>query len=146
MKNNVLPPPKSSAAASPLKQFITGCSISCLIALIIGAALISLCAVILTKADMPHSLLEPITTILTAIATLISVYLGSLSANKASPSLGMGVSSGAMVFAVIFLVSLIFGDGEISGQTMIKLLALVSAGGIGSLAGGNHQRKKKLKI
>lgn len=145
MKSDTLSLPKGLSAASPMKQFATSCSISCLIALVISAALISLCAVILTKADIPHTLLEPITTVLSAVATLISVYIGSLS-QKTEQTLGMGVSSGALVFTVIFLISLIFGDGEVTGQTIIKLIAFLSAGGIGSLAGSSRKHKAKLKL
>lgn len=145
MKSNTLPLPKGASVSSPMKQFASSCSISCLIALVISAALISLCAVILTKAAVPHSVLEPLTTILSALATLISVYIGSLSSTR-NQTLSVGISSGAMVFAVVFLLSLLFGDGDVTGQTIIKLIAYLSAGGIGSLAGSSKKRKAKLKI
>ncbi len=145
MKNDTLSLPKSMSAASPVKQFAVNCSVSCIIALVISAALISICAVLLTKADIPHSLLEPLTTVLSAVATLISVYIGSLSQNR-TQTIGMGISTGAATFAVVFILSLIFGDGEITSQTIIKLIAFLSAGGIGSLAGMNRKQKAKLKI
>lgn len=116
---------------------------TCFIALIISAILISLTAVVLMKANVPHTLLEPLTTILTVLATLISSYGGTA---KGETNVTHGLASGALMFAVIFVVSLAFGDGDITYQTLIKLIALTSAGGIGSLAGANAKRKAKLKI
>ncbi len=143
MKNNVNDIYIGKATKSPLRKFTANCSMTCFIALIISAILISLTAVVLMKANVPHTLLEPLTTILTVLATLISSYGGTA---KGETNVTHGLASGALMFAVIFVVSLAFGDGDITYQTLIKLIALTSAGGIGSLAGANAKRKAKLKI
>ncbi|MEA4911454.1 MAG: TIGR04086 family membrane protein [Oscillospiraceae bacterium] len=129
---------------SMARRFAENCAATSGTAIALCAALLCAAAVLLMKADVSHSLHEPITTVISALATLLSTYVAGASGK--STGVSFGAICGFLVFTVLFAASLIFGDSEVTYQALVKLLALVSAGGIGSLASARKTKNNALKI
>ncbi|MEG1984703.1 MAG: TIGR04086 family membrane protein [Oscillospiraceae bacterium] len=132
---------KKKNQSSDAMQFAKCCSVSSGISIVIAAALMCVTAVVLVNVDVPFELHQPLTTIITALSTLVSTFL--VGKKRQKTGLIMGLSVGGLVFLVLFLLSAIFGDRIVSMQTVIKLAALLSAGGLGGLTGVNRGLKAK---
>lgn len=141
-KTNVVLKTKEKSTA---RRFAENCAVTSVSAIALCAGLLCAAAVLLMKADVSHSLHEPITTVITALATLLSTYVAG-AAGKTVGGISFGAICGFIVFTVLFVASLIFGDSEVTYQALVKLLALVSAGGIGTLASARKSKNKSLKI
>ncbi|MEG2677074.1 MAG: TIGR04086 family membrane protein, partial [Oscillospiraceae bacterium] len=127
---------KKKNQSSEAMQFAKCCSVSSGISIVIAAALMCVTAVVLVNVDVPFELHQPLTTIITALSTLVGK-------KRQKTGLIMGLSVGGLVFLVLFLLSAVFGDRIVSMQTVIKLAALLSAGGLGGLTGVNRGLKAK---
>ncbi len=135
---------KAVKQTTPAKEFAKCCTVTSGISVVLAAALLCVTAVVLTNVDVPADLHQPITTVLTALSTLISSYMVGKKRQKSG--LVLGLSVGGIVFLILFLLSAIFGDRVVSMQTVVKLAALLSAGGFGGLSGVNKAQKPKNKV
>lgn len=128
---------------TPLKQFAMDCSAGSGITIVIASALLCVTAVVLTNVDVPFELHQPITTIITSLATLVSSYL--IGQKRQKTGLVLGLSVGGLVFLLLFLISAIFGDKILSMQTLVKLVSILAAGGFGGLFGVSRQTNAAAK-
>ena len=130
-------------ADTPLKQFAKDCGAGGGITIVIASALLCVTAVVLTNVDVPFELHQPITTIITSLATLASTYL--IGQKRQKSGLVLGLSVGGLVFLLLFLISAIFGDKVISMQTLVKLVSVLAAGGFGGLFGVSKKTGESAK-
>ncbi len=135
---------KQVKSTSPTKEFAKCCSVSSGLTVVLASALLCVTAVVLVSVDVPFDLHQPITTVLTALSTLVSTYI--MGKKRQKSGLILGLSVGGLVFLILFLLSAIFGDRVVSMQTVIKLAALLSAGGFGGLTGVSKAQSTKGKV
>ncbi|MEG1016529.1 MAG: TIGR04086 family membrane protein [Oscillospiraceae bacterium] len=129
-------------ALTPAKEFAMQCAASSAASVVVAAILFAVCAVVITKVDLPRQLLQPISTVLTACSTLLSTFF--MGKKRRKNGLVLGISVGGAVFFVVLLLFAIFGDKQITSQLLFKLLALLSAGGVGGIIGVSHKNTVKI--
>ena len=130
-------------ADTPLKQFAKDTGAGGGISIVIASALLCVTALVLMKVDVPFELHQPITTIITALSTLVSSYL--IGKKREKTGLVLGLSVGGLVFLILFLISAIFGDKVLSMQTLVKLVSMLAAGGFGGLFGVTRKANESAK-
>lgn len=107
----------------------------------ITAALISAASVLISKIDISSALYEPVTTAIMAVGTLSAAYI--ISKKRRADGLALGATAGALLFCALALTAAVFTERGITSQALVKLLALVSAGGIGGVLGVSAKSKAK---
>ena len=103
--------------------------------------LLLLFSFLLTKMDVPLSLLGPVTQLITAVSCALSGFL--LARKTRSKGLRNGAISGFLIFLVLLMLSFFFSDA-LDLQLVFKLAVCLSAGAIGGICGVNaktHRRK-----
>ncbi len=109
--------------------------------LFLMAALLLAFSFLLTKADVPFSLLGPITQLIAAASSLFAGWLAARALRRKGLLVGMGC--GMIVFLVLLALSFCF-DTPIDLQLVFKCACCVLGGGIGGVLGVNakpHRRK-----
>lgn len=103
--------------------------------------LLAVFALILSKGNFS----EPIVTALSFAAQTLGAFFGGFAAAKINKKNGliMGSANGAIVFAILTLLSLIIG-GMLSVMTVIRLILLVLSSTLGGIMGVNLRKKEKL--
>ncbi len=119
------------------KSFVLTSALSIAICL----SLLAIAAVVICNIDIPTQYLQPFTTAAMSLGVLLSSYITS--AKRSKNGLTLGLSSGLTTFLVVLVGSLLFTEGEITEQVFVKLLAMLSAGGIGGIAGVGRAAKAK---
>lgn len=107
----------------------------------VTAALISATAVLISKTDITSALYEPITTAIISVGTLVAAYITCK--KRRSDGLAVGATAGGLLFCALALAAAVFTERGITSQALVKLLALVSAGGIGGVLGVSAKSKAK---
>lgn len=92
---------------------------------------------------MPDSSIQ----VLGPAAGLISVFIGGFVAALKNKKSGMltGVFTGLAVFAVLFVLSMIFRNGDtefFSLKTLLTLISILLAGMLGGVVGVNIKRRR----
>jgi len=103
------------------------------------AASLALVALVRANVDLPFFVNQPLTTVLAAASAFVGAYV--VAAKRKKSGLVLGASSGTLVFLVLMAASAIFTEFAVTGQVFVKLLALVSAGGIGGITGTSKGTK-----
>ena len=110
----------------------------------ITAALISAAAMLISKIDVSVTLYEPITTAIIAAGTLSAAYITCK--KRRTDGLAVGAAAGALLFCALALTAAVFTERGVTSQALVKLLALVSAGGIGGVLGVSAKTKVKKPV
>lgn len=130
---------------TPIREFAGQCGLACMIASIMTLALLGVLAAIRININMPFSAHQPLTTILAASSTLAAAYM--VSKKRKRTGLVLGACTGFFAFVLVTVLSVIILGEAASGQIYVKLVALVSAGGLGGLIGASKgSKQKKLKF
>ena len=132
---------------SAQNDFLKNIGIGCLAEILLCVLFLSLSALIITKVDIPFDLHQPIATAAAALSALSSAFVCGKMQQK--NGLLSGITISAVGFVVLFLTASIFGSENVSVQALIKLIAMMSAGGIGGITGVSSaikQKKSQLKI
>lgn len=132
---------------TPLREFAGHCGIACAIAIIASLGLLCIVAAIRTSVNLPFASHQPITTGIAVLATLFACYLAGK--RRQRNGLLLGATVGLLMFILLEILSAIFVKQPLSGQTLIKLLALLCAGGLGGIWGVSKATKlmaKKIKV
>lgn len=103
--------------------------------------LLSIFAAILSKGDFGESTL----TAMSFTAQTLGALIGGFAAAKINKKNGliMGVANGAIMFALLTVLSMILG-GSLSVMTVIRLILLVLGSTLGGIMGVNIRKKQKL--
>ena len=112
-------------------------------AVVISLSLFMVVALIMTGDSMPDSSIQ----VLGPAAGLISVFIGGFVAALKNKKSGMltGVFTGLAVFAVLFVLSMIFRNGDtefFSLKTLLTLISILLAGMLGGVVGVNIKRRR----
>lgn len=95
---------------------------------------------ILTKVDVPFSLLNPISMVLIALSCILAGYLASRSIRKRG--FIIGALCGAMIDLILILLSFFFSDC-FDLQVLLKLAVSVLSGSIGGILGVNQKAHRR---
>ena len=130
---------KTSASSCRPKQVLIGTGFAVVISLI----LFMVVALIMTGESMPDSSIR----VLGPAAGLIGVFIGGFVAAFKNKKSGLltGVFTGLAVFAVLFVLSMIFRNGDtefFSLKTLFTLLAILLASVMGGVVGVNIKRRR----
>lgn len=103
--------------------------------------LLAIFALILSKGSFG----EPTVTALSFAAQTLGALVGGFVSAKIRKKNGlvMGAANGAIMFALLTIISLIIG-GALSVLTVIRLILLVLASTLGGIMGVNMRKKEKL--
>ena len=103
--------------------------------------LLSIFAAILSKGDFG----EPTLTAMSFAAQTLGALIGGFAAAKINKKNGliMGVANGAIMFALLTVLSMILG-GSLSVMTVIRLILLILSSTLGGIMGVNIRKKQKL--
>ena len=115
-----------------IKPTILGCTIGICINLI----LLSLCSFLFSKnGNFPLAIVTPITICI----VIIGSFFGGYFCAKTSKKDGMlyGLSSGFLIFIIIFFSEFIFINQSISTMVLVKLFSILLSGAIGGIIGVN---------
>ncbi|MBQ2676647.1 MAG: TIGR04086 family membrane protein [Clostridia bacterium] len=99
-------------------------------------------AAVLTFSDMSDSA--------AAVMSMISLAVGSLAAGfVASKLFGknglfVGVATGAVLFIIVMIVSMLLSSTGFTIQSVIKLVLTLISGAVGGVAGVNLKKRKKI--
>ena len=112
-------------------------------AVVISLIMFMVVALIMTGDSMPDSSIQ----VLGPAAGLISVFIGGFVAALKNKKSGMltGVFTGLAVFAVLFVLSMIFRNGDtefFSLKTLLTLISILLAGMLGGVVGVNIKRRR----
>ncbi|MEG0750773.1 MAG: TIGR04086 family membrane protein [Oscillospiraceae bacterium] len=132
---------KRSFAIEGPKEFMRASAQTGGAAVIVTTALMSVVAALMANIDVSHDLYAPITTIVTALSTLLASYATGKS--RKNNGLAIGVVAGMLVFAVLGLLSAIFMREGLTPQAIYKFFAIASAGGVGGVLGVSSKDKPK---
>ena len=116
-------------------------ALTAVLAAALSAALLAAAAAVVSRVDIPNELYGPITTVIAAAATLLASYITAQ--KRGAQGLSVGAASGAVLFAALAVLSAIFTERGVTGQSLVKLLALLSAGGAGGLLGVSRDPAKR---
>ena len=110
--------------------------------MLLSLLLFAVTAFFVIKLDADHTLFTPLATVNAALGMLLASFFTTKKRGKNGLLLGAAAAAG--VFAVCALAAYITGNFALSSQLLSKLIAILSAGGIGGLAGANTARKRSL--
>jgi putative membrane protein (TIGR04086 family) len=107
-------------------------------------ALLGIFAAIRVNVDLPFAANQPVTTVIASASTMLAAYIAGIKRRRTG--LVLGASVGLAVFALIAAASAVIAAQPASQQIFVKLIALISSGGIGGMAGVSKSfNKKKIK-
>ncbi len=80
---------------------------------------------------------------LSALSLAIGCFFGALFASKIKKSGGLltGIAVSGVLFAIIFILSLFFGDNAFSVSSLLHAVIMLLSGGIGGILGVNGKQK-----
>ena len=109
-------------------------------AILIVLVIILIFAYILTKTDLPDSVIS----VVTAAALCIGAYAGGYIGAKKNRRNGLivGVLCGAFIFIVLFIFSLIFASSAEGLSGGAKLFLVMLCGSVGGIVGVNSKNKR----
>ena len=96
---------------------------------------------ILTKFDVPFSLLNPISMIMISLSCILSGYLASRSVRKRG--FAIGAACGVIIDIILILVSFFFSD-YFDLQAVLKFIVSVLSGSIGGVLGVNQKAHRRI--
>jgi len=95
---------------------------------------------VLTKVDVPFSLLNPISMIMIAFSCVLAGYIAARSVRKRG--FVIGAACGAMIDVILILVSFFFSDC-FDLQVLLKLIVSILSGSIGGVLGVNQKAHRR---
>ena len=129
---------------TPLKEFLIHCAIASAVSVGLTAAFVAVFALVRMNVSLPFAAHQPVTTVLACLAALISAF--NVAKKRQKSGLILGVATGGATFLIILILSAIILKLPASEQVIVKLIALISAGGLGGLLGVSKKNKpKKIK-
>lgn len=131
---------KTFGGSAPIKEFAGQCGLATACAVVFTLILLAGLAALRAQIDLPFSFDQPATTIIISICTLLAAYI--VGRRRGKTGLVFGLACGLAVFALTALVSAVIVGGEVSGQIFTKIIALISAGGLGGLFGVTRANKR----
>ena len=103
--------------------------------------LLLLFSFLLTKADVPLSLLEPVTLLITAVSCITAGFLAARAIR--ARGLLVGGASGFGIYLVLLILSFFFSD-SFDLQMLFKLIVCLLGGAVGGVTGVNAKSKRRL--
>ena len=95
---------------------------------------------VLTKVDVPFSLLNPVSMIMIALSCILAGYIAARSIRKRG--FLIGAVCGIMIDIILILVSFFFSDC-FDLQVLIKLIVSILSGSIGGILGVNQKAHRR---
>ncbi len=129
-----------------IKRGIFYLAISLCVGFLLFTVLICICAIILSKVDLPLSILPPLTLGIISVCTCVCAYIFAYLIKK--NGLILGVTFAALIYLCILLVSTIQGFDVFTQLSAIKAFTLITSGAFGGYFGAlkcNQKRKIKRK-
>jgi putative membrane protein (TIGR04086 family) len=112
---------------------------------IFSLLLLGLCAFIMSAVSIPFQLHQTIATVSVVLALFFSALI--IGKRRKQNGLILGFISGFIVFLLLLILTLFLGSREFTIQTVVKLIALLCAGGLGGMVGvQNSQKTRKIKV
>ncbi len=135
---------RSRSRASKKSGIVGACVFGALVGLIFALALLLIFSAVALGSSNPDALISPLS--LTACG--VSFFAAGLAASKKrSAPLPCGALSGAMLCAVLWLISLLLGDAASPTyslpQSLLIRLALIFVAVVGALIGTNSKGRRK---
>jgi len=106
--------------------------VTCTLTLAVAAIFFVLAALTFTKLDVPKSFLQSFSTVLVVLAVALCSFV--VAQKNKSNGLLTGLINGISVFAVLLFLTLFFG-GNMTKDTVFKLVSFISSGAISGMLG-----------
>ncbi len=137
-------PPRSRSHASKKSGIVGACVFGVAVGLIFAIALLLIFSAVSLGSGDPDALISP----LSLAAGGVSFFTAGFAASKKrSAPLPCGALSGAMLCAVLWLISILLGDSVSSAhsppQALLIRLAFIFVAVVGALIGTNSKGKRK---
>ncbi|MEG1366739.1 MAG: TIGR04086 family membrane protein [Oscillospiraceae bacterium] len=124
-----------------LKSAAIHITIAVITAVCISALILSLCAELLCKVDIPLFMSVPLATVSTCIAIFISAIL--LAYIHEERGMFFGFLLGIILFIILWILALVRGNSEFTSLATLKLVAFCTAGAIGGTVGILLKEKRR---
>ena len=130
--------PKNEKTASKKEgNFISSALKGTGIALVITCIIFVICALVLTYTDISDSYMGIVSTLCTALSSLVSGFVWAKGRGKGG--LVTGIVAGLVYCIIILAVSILAGGGPLSMGTGICAIVSMAGGGIGGIFGVNKR-------
>jgi putative membrane protein (TIGR04086 family) len=105
-------------------------------------ALLLLFSFLLTKVDLPFSLIEPATLVMDALSCILAGFLAARAVRQRG--LLIGGACGLLIGCVLLIISFFFSD-TVDLQLLLKMTVCTLGGAIGGVSGVNAKTRRRIK-
>ena len=123
-----------------IKPILTGSIVS----ILSTAVLLFIFSIVMTKVDIPFSLVSPISIILLGFSTFLGSFIGAKSFGKKGFFIGLCVS--LTVFLTLLLLNLSMEPQGLGSIAAVKAVTTVITGVVGGVLGVNKRKTANFKI
>ena len=127
-----------------LYDYIKPILIGSIISIFSAGVLLFIFALVMTKVDLPFSLVTPISIVILGFSTLIGSFIGAKSFGRKGFFVGLCVS--LLVFLTLLLINLSLQPQGFGSVALIKASTVLITGIVGGVLGVNKRKTAKFKI
>ena len=123
-----------------IKPILTGSIIS----ILSTAVLLFIFSLVMTKVDLPFSLVSPISIVILGFSTLLGAFIGAKSFG--CKGFFIGLCTSLLVFLTLLLLNLSMEPQGFGSIAIIKAATILISGIVGGVLGVNKRKSAKFKI